>query len=219
MKENNKGDYNMKNFVIGITGGVASGKSFLANRIYELNKENTCILEQDNYFKPHYDLTLEERKEINFDIPSEIDFDLFYYHLKLLSINKSIQSPVYSFQNYTREIDYKIIEPKSIIIVEGLSILYNPLIRSLIDLSIFIDEDDYKRINRRIKRDTIERGRTKEEIIERTLKHSNVMYHKYIYNTKNFADIIFKSSEQAIENISTFENLIKNINGGDNSEN
>ena len=180
-----------KPLLIGITGGTGSGKSTVAKAIYEsLPKNNIIIIEQDSYYNDQSHLTPEERIKTNYDHPLAFDTDLLVSHLKDLLDNKPIDKPLYDFTVHNRMKETIRIEPKEIIILEGILILDSPEIRKLLDIKIYVDTDADVRIIRRIQRDMKERGRTLESIIKQYTEVVKPMHYEFIEPTKRYADII-----------------------------
>ncbi|SEF81437.1 uridine kinase [Caloramator fervidus] len=177
--------------LIGIAGGTGSGKSTVANEIFKsLPGESIAVIEQDSYYKDQSHLTLEERKKTNYDHPDAFDTELLIKHLKMLLNGEAIEKPLYDFEIYTRKKETVRIEPKDIIILEGILILAEPEIRNLLDIKIFVDTDADVRIIRRIQRDIKERGRTVESVIEQYMNVVRPMHMQFVEPTKRYADII-----------------------------
>ena len=181
--------------LIAICGGTGSGKSYLSKQIIKhFNKYRVNYICQDSYYKDFRDLNFSERCEINFDHPNSIDFKLFYQHLKSLINGKDIYCPVYSYKSHKRLLKNKKITVCDILIVDGIYILLKKNIRKLFDLSIFLDVDSEIRLERRIKRDTVERSRTKTEVIDRFNKMIIPMHKKFVNKSKIYADIRMKEN-------------------------
>lgn len=177
--------------IIGITGGSGSGKSTVARKIIEqIPSINVAVLNQDSYYKSHDDLKMEERVKLNYDHPLAFDNELLEFHLNELLTGNSIEVPVYDFTLHTRTDEVQKIEPRDIILVEGLFILYDEKIRDLIDIKVFVDTDSDVRIIRRILRDMKERGRTLDSIILQYMTTVRPSYISFVEPTKRFADII-----------------------------
>ncbi|WP_425449580.1 uridine kinase [Dethiothermospora halolimnae] len=177
--------------VIGITGGTGSGKSTVSKEIFsELNEENIVMIEQDSYYKDQGHLTFKERVKTNYDHPLAFDNDLLVSQVNDLIEGKTIEKPIYDFENHTRKKETIKVNPEDIIIVEGILILNDEKIRNLLDIKIFVDTDADVRIVRRILRDINERGRTLESVIEQYFSTVRPAHMQFIEPSKKYADII-----------------------------
>ena len=176
---------------IGISGGTGSGKTrFTKELISRFDDTALIYISQDSYYKDLSQISYEKRCDVNFDSPDSIDFLSLLDDLKNLIAFNSVDSPIYNFKRHLRMKEFNRIEPKSIIILEGIFSLYNPEIRALMDLKIFVDTPSDIRILRRAKRDINKRERTIESIAEQYLKTVRPMHEKYIEPTKSYADVI-----------------------------
>ena len=191
-----------KVFIIGICGGTCSGKSTISEKLKDyykktgVNKINT-----DSYYKDHSDLSFKERSQINFDHPNSIDFELLIKHLNNLIKNNSIKEPVYSYKSHKRLKKNKLLKPKRIIILEGLHIFCNAELINLIDFGVFLNLDSVTRLERRIKRDINERGRTEEEVINRFNEMCEPMYQEFIFPSRTKANVIINSNQKSINGV------------------
>ena len=177
--------------VIGVTGGSGSGKTTVSKAIYEnLRGQSIQIINQDTYYNDQADMTMEERKAVNYDHPLAFDTALLIEQLEALRHNKAVEMPVYDYKEYTRSQATVHVEPQDVIILEGILILDDERLRDLMDIKVYVDADDDIRILRRIQRDMQERGRSLESIISQYLKTVKPMYHQFIEPTKRYADII-----------------------------
>ena len=148
------------------------------------------MLSMDSYYKDFPDLSLDERRKLNYDHPNAFDFDLLYEHLQMLIQGKPIRVPEYSFELYGRTGKYEILLPRPVIIVEGILLFYDERIRNLFDIKIYVDTDADVRILRRLKRDVEKRGRTLDSVINQYLETVRPMHIQFVEPTKRFADII-----------------------------
>jgi len=148
------------------------------------------MLSMDSYYRDFPDLSLEERRKLNYDHPNAFDFDLLYEHLQMLIQGKPIRVPEYSFELYGRTGKYEILFPRPVIIVEGILLFYDERIRNLFDIKIYVDTDADVRILRRLKRDVEKRGRTLDSVIKQYLETVRPMHIQFVEPTKRFADII-----------------------------
>ena len=176
--------------VIGIAGGTGSGKTTLMKNIIGRFGDVVTVLSHDNYYRRHDELTYEERCKINYDEPAALETDLMAYHLDLLRKGESIECPVYDFSQHNRSDETITIEPKRVIIVEGILIFENEPLRNLMDIKIFVDTDADVRLCRRIKRDVNKRGRTLESVLTQYQETVKPMHEKYVEPSKKFADIV-----------------------------
>lgn len=177
--------------LLGICGGTGSGKSTVAKSIFEsLPKTNIAIIEQDAYYRDQSDLSYEERIKTNYDHPLAFDTELLIEHLTSLLNNETIEKPEYNFSAHTRDVKTTTIEPKDIIILEGIMILEDERLRDLMDIKIFVDTDADLRVVRRITRDIQERGRTLESVIAQYIDTVKPAHEQFIEPTKKYADII-----------------------------
>jgi len=180
-----------KPIIIGIAGGTGSGKSTVTNEIYHaLPKESIAKIELDSYYKDQSSLTYEERLKTNYDHTDAFDTDLLISHLEDLKIGKSIEKPVYDFEEYNRKSATIKVDPRDVIILEGILILVEPKIREMLDIKVFVDTDADVRIIRRIQRDIKERGRTIDSVIEQYLNVVRPMHLQFVEPTKRYADLI-----------------------------
>lgn len=187
------------NKIILVAGGSASGKTYVTNKVISnINSENIVRVTIDDFYKDNSNLSLEERKKINFDHPKSIDFKLLYEVLSSLKEGKEVDIPTYDFTVHCRSNITKHVAPKKIIIVEGIFALVNKRIRELSDLNIFINASSENRFLRRLKRDQEERGRTFEYVVNQYVNVVAPAYEEIIAPTKMFADLIV--SNDGIEN-------------------
>ena len=202
--------------ILGIAGGTGSGKTTVVDQIlHELPTEEVSIISQDSYYKQNDHLSFEERCEINFDHPNAIDFELLVAHLLELRAGRSIEQPIYSFEEHNRLEDKLLTYPKRVIIVEGILIFTEKKLRDLFDIKVFVHADSDERLIRRLKRDMKERGRDLNEVLDRYQNTLKPMHQEFIEPTKNFADIIIPNdnfNNVAIEIVRTVinERLIRN---------
>lgn len=180
----------MKTTVIGIAGGSASGKTTVVKRLAERFGSSIQVLGHDNYYRAHDDLPYEERCRLNYDYPGAFETDWMVQHIKELKAGRSIDHPTYDFTVHNRSAVTVHMEPRPVIIVEGILVLESEELRDLMDLRIFVDTDAEERLTRRILRDTKERGRSVENILQQYIETVKPMHEKYIEPSKKYADII-----------------------------
>ncbi|MBR3951860.1 MAG: uridine kinase [Bacteroidaceae bacterium] len=177
--------------VIGIAGGTGSGKTTVVRKIVESFCEGeVAVIPQDSYYRDSSHLPLEERLKLNFDEPAAIEWELLVEQLKQLKSGKAIEQPTYSYLTCTRQAETVHVEPRDIVIVEGILILCDEQLRNMLDIKVFVDADSDERLIRVINRDIIERGRTVNMVIERYERVLRPMHLQHIEPTKRYADLI-----------------------------
>ena len=178
-------------YIIGIAGGTGSGKTTVVRRIIEtLPGDKVAIIPQDSYYNDTTPLTMEERRKINFDHPDAFDWDLLIHQIEELRAGRPIEQPTYSYIESNRQKETIHIDPCEVIIIEGIMALWRKKMRDLMDLKIFVDADPDERLIRVIQRDTVERGRTTQMVIDRYLDVLKPMHEEFIEPTKRYADLI-----------------------------
>ena len=194
--------------IIAVAGGSASGKSSIVKLIDKTFEKDLTVIGHDNYYKAHDDIGFEDRKKLNYDYPGAFDNDLFYEDLLKLQKGQSIDMPTYDYKIHTRSKETIRIKPTRIILIEGILVLSDQKIRDITDTLVFIDADSDVRLQRRILRDTKERGRSLESVLEQYIKQVKPMHEKYVEPTKKYADIIIP---RGAKNSKGIEILIKHI--------
>ena len=175
--------------LIGITGGSGSGKSTVVRKIHEANRDSVCI-EQDNYYKSATFVSNDNITAYNFDHPDAFDMDLMMATLEDLKAGRAIEMPQYDFVHHRRKDETLHVEPKSIIIVDGLMVLYDRRIRDLLDLKLYVDTPADIRFVRRLVRDINERGRTVESVVEQYVNVVRPGHMNFVEPCKEFADLV-----------------------------
>ena len=177
--------------IIGIAGGTGSGKSTVVRKIVEsLGEKEVVVLPQDSYYKDSSHVPVEERQNINFDHPDAFEWSLLAKHVADLRNGKYIEQPIYSYLTCTRQAETIHIEPREVIIIEGILALCDEELRQMMDLKVFVDADADERLIRVIQRDIIERGRTAEDVMKRYVKVLKPMHNQFIEPCKRYADLI-----------------------------
>ena len=203
-------------YIIGIAGGTGSGKTTVVRKILEaLPPGCVSVIPQDSYYNDNTHLSMEDRRKINFDHPDAFDWKLLTEHIMKLRRGEAIEQPTYSYLKCNREAATIHVEPKPVIIIEGIMTLLNKKLRDLMDLKVFVDADPDERLIRNIQRDTIDRGRTVSMVVDRYLKVLKPMHEQFIEPTKRYADIIIPEGGENVKGINILcryvEGLVKEI--------
>ncbi len=184
----------MNNFenvcVIGIAGGSASGKTTIVNKLKKKFKDNIVVISHDFYYFPFDDKPIEERVKLNYDHPKSFETAKLIEDVQRLKNKQIVELPIYDFTNYTRKKETVTAYPKSVIIIEGIVILEDKRLRELMDIKVYVDTDADERLIRRILRDTKQRGRTVDSVLEQYAKTVKPMHEDFIEPSKRYADII-----------------------------
>ena len=176
--------------VIGIAGGTGSGKTTLMDNLVRRFGDQVTVLSHDNYYRRRDDMTIEQRRQVNYDEPDALETDLMVEHLDQLRRGEAIECPVYDFTQHNRSDRTITIVPKRVIIVEGILIFENEALRDLMDIRIFVDTDADVRLGRRILRDVEERGRTLQSVLEQYETTVKPMHEKYVEPSKKHANLV-----------------------------
>ncbi|MDU5200890.1 uridine kinase [Finegoldia magna] len=180
----------MKPYIVGIAGGSASGKTEIVKTLKKHFEDKIEIIEHDNYYFAHDNLTMDERASLNYDHPQAFETDLLIEHVNKIINNEEIDIPTYDFTIHTRSSDTLKKSPKPIVIVEGILVLENEELRNLMDMKVFVDCDGDVRLKRRITRDVVERDRTIESILTQYMETVKPMHELFVEPSKKFADLI-----------------------------
>ena len=195
-------------FIIGITGGTGSGKTTIVNEVINLfDASEICLLSSDSYYKNNASLDFNQRDKLNYDIPEAIDFDLLNKHIDLLKQEININVPNYCFTTHLRLEKTTVLEPKKILIIEGILILTNKTLRDSINYSVFLDCPRDVRLQRRLDRDIKERGRNYNDVINLFETRLDIMHSEFVEPHKKFCDLILNTNENI--NINPLINVIK----------
>ncbi|MBE6294760.1 MAG: uridine kinase [Bacteroidales bacterium] len=204
-------------YIIGIAGGTASGKTTVVKEIVNsLPEGQVVVIPQDSYYKDSSHVPVEERQYINFDHPDAFDWDLLVQQLAQLRNGEPIDQPTYSYITCTRQPETIHIEPRKVIIIEGIMTLVSKELRDLMDLKIFVDAPDDERLIRLIRRDIVERGRTPEMVLSRYERIVKAMHDEFIEPTKKFADILIPQGGNNQKAIKALQMAIQYFIGNDN---
>lgn len=176
--------------IIGVVGGSGSGKTTVTRGIQRAMDVGAAFLDQDGYYKDLGHLTLEERKQVNFDHPDSIDTDLMVAHLEALAAGQAIDKPTYDFAAHTRAAERVRVEPNPIVLVDGILLFTDKRLRELFDIKIYVDVADDVRFIRRLERDVVERGRSMQDVIRQYLTTVRPMHLEFVEPSKRYADVI-----------------------------
>ena len=196
--------------IIGISGGTGSGKTTVAKSILEsVNAEDVVFIQQDSYYRNLKDLPLDFRQTANFDHPDALDNDLLVHHVRKLKAGHAIELPLYDFKANTRLNETVLIEPKPIVIIEGILIFSDPRLLEQMDIKVFVDTPDDIRFIRRLRRDVAERGRTVESVIEQYLVTVRPMHMQFVEPSKRYADVIIPEGGHNLVSIDLISGKIR----------
>jgi len=196
--------------IIGIAGGSGSGKTLVAERIFEdLGSDKVVIIQQDSYYKDMSHLSPAEREKINFDHPDALDNELLIRQIKELLAGKSVYQPLYDFTTHCRRKQTRLISGHLIIVLEGILILDNPKLRNLMDIKLFVDTDPDIRFIRRLCRDIEQRGRSMESVIKQYAESVRPMHLQFVEPSKRYADIIIPEGGHNLVAIDLLKTKIK----------
>jgi uridine kinase len=177
--------------IIGIAGGTGSGKTTIARRVYEqIGRDRIEWISHDSYYRNFGDLPIEERHRVNYDHPDSLETSLMVEQLDLLLAGNPIEIPIYDFAQHLRSVHTRRVDPKPVVIVEGILVLAEPEIRKRIDIKLFVDTPSDIRFLRRLRRDIESRGRTVESVIDQYLATVRPMHEEFVEPSKRFADLI-----------------------------
>ena len=178
-------------YLIGVAGGSNSGKTTIAERLADvIVTEELSLIRLDSYYITMRDAPIEVRAAVNYDHPDAFDWDLLYRHLQRLTAGESVQVPVYDYTIYDRTDEFELVVPGKVVIVEGILVLWEPRLRGMLDLKVFVDTPADLRVIRRLQRDVAERGRTQESILEQYLTTVRPSHEQFIEPSKRYADVI-----------------------------
>lgn len=181
----------MKPLIIGVAGGSGSGKTTVVQHIIDtIGEDDILLIQHDSYYRDLKHLSFEERTEQNFDHPSSLETELMIRHLKALREGYQVEVPIYDFSKHIRKEETRLVEPKKIILVDGILIFTEKELRKLMNIKLYVDTDDDIRLLRRIQRDIVERERELENVLTQYKTHVRPMHLEFVEPTKRYADII-----------------------------
>lgn len=181
----------MKPLIIGVAGGSGSGKTTVVQHIIdEIGEEDIVVIQHDSYYRDLKHLPFEERANQNFDHPSSLETELMIRHLEALKEGYQIEVPIYDFTKHIRKDETRLVNPKRVILIDGILIFTEKELRELINIKLYVDTDDDIRLLRRIQRDIVERDRELENVLKQYQKYVRPMHLEFVEPTKRYADII-----------------------------
>lgn len=181
----------MRPVIVGIAGGTGSGKTTVARAIYDrVGNDKIEWISHDSYYRNFEGLSAEERHHINFDHPDSLETELLARHLDVLIKGSAVEVPIYDFTTHSRKPETQRVEPRRVIIVEGILVLAEPELRKRIDIKLYVDTPADIRFVRRLMRDIRSRGRTVESVIEQYVTTVRPMHEEFVEPSKRHADLI-----------------------------
>ena len=200
-------NFDRKICVLGVAGGSASGKTTIINKVKEYFGNDIVVISHDSYYKAHDEMTFEERCKLNYDHPDSFESDRMVEDVRKLIKGYSVEVPVYAYCAHNRSKDTMTVEPRMVILMEGILILENRELRDLMDVKIFVDADADERLMRRIRRDMVERGRSIESILQQYSETVKPMHEEFVEPSKKYADVIIPrggENEPGIDMLTTY---------------
>ena len=195
-----------------LRGGTGSGKTSVSQHIIDgIGKSKVTYLSHDSYYKDISHLSLEERAQNNFDHPDSLDTELLCEHLIALKNGRSVNCPIYNFTTHSREKETELVEARSVVIVDGILLFSDPNLRKIIDIKLYVDTEADLRFIRRLERDILERGRTRESVIKQYLKTVRPMHDEFVEPTKRFADVIIPNGATTGLNQTAMDIIISRV--------
>ena len=213
-KKRIQGAGKVKSIIIGIAGGTGSGKSTFTKKLKEEFKDDVAVLYHDNYYRDQSEMTFEERKKVNYDHPDAMETELLVKQLQELKEGSSIDCPVYDYTAHNRSNQVVHVEPKRVILLEGILVLADQRLRDLMDIKVYVEADADERILRRILRDVKERGRDIEGVMQQYLTTVKPMHYLYVEPTRSMADIVINSGMNPVA-FTLVKNTIQKILDGE----
>lgn len=200
-------DFTRKICVLGVAGDSASGKTTIINKVKDYFGNDIAVISHDSYYKAHDDMPFEERCKLNYDHPDSFESERMAEDVRKLIKGHEIQMPVYDYCNHNRSKETVTVEPRPVIIIEGILVLEDRELRDLMDIKIYVDTDADERLMRRIQRDMVERGRSIESIIKQYSETVKPMHEEFVEPSKKYADIIIPrggENEPGIDMLTTY---------------
>ena len=198
-----------KTCVVGVAGGSASGKTTIVNKIREYFGSDIVVISHDSYYKAHNDMPFSERCKLNYDHPESFETTKMAEDVRQLMVGNSIEMPIYDYTIHNRSDETVLIEPRKVIIVEGILILENKELRDLMDVKVYVDTDADERLMRRIKRDMQERARSIDSILEQYSETVKPMHEEFVEPSKKYADVIIPRGGENQAGINMLQEYLK----------
>lgn len=195
--------------VVGVAGGSASGKTTIVNKIREYFGSDIVVISHDSYYKAHNDMPFSERCKLNYDHPESFETTKMAEDVRQLMEGNSIEMPIYDYTIHNRSDETVLIEPRKVIIVEGILILENKELRDLMDVKVYVDTDADERLMRRIKRDMQERARSIDSILEQYSETVKPMHEEFVEPSKKYADVIIPRGGENQAGINMLQEYLK----------
>lgn len=197
--------------VIGVAGGSASGKTTIVKKIQEYFGEDIVVLGHDSYYKAHDNMDYDERARLNYDHPNSFDTERMAEDVRKLIKGQAVDIPVYDFTIHNRSDETVHVEPKNLIIIEGILILENKELRDLMDAKIYVDTDADERLMRRIRRDMVERARSIDSILGQYATTVKPMHEEFVEPSKRYADVIIPRGGENVTGITMLQEYLKHL--------
>lgn len=202
----------MRPIILGVAGGSGSGKTTVVRSIVrELGDDAVCVIHHDSYYRDTSHLSPESRAAINYDHPDSLETELLVEHLKELRAGRTVAVPMYDFAAHTRLPTREHVEPGRVIIVDGLLILWDPALRALMDIKVYVDTDADLRFIRRLERDILERGRSTESIVQQYVRTVRPMHLEFVEPSKRYADVILPEGGHNVVAIDMLVTKVRSI--------
>lgn len=205
----------MQPVIIGVAGGSGSGKTTVVREIIRnIGRRQVTVIHHDSYYRDVSDLSFDERARINYDHPNSLETPLLVAHLNMLRAGETVDVPVYDFAQHNRSADTEPAEPRKVIIVDGLLILWDAELRRMMDIKVFVDTDADLRFIRRLKRDIQERGRSAESVIDQYTATVRPMHLEFVEPSKRYADVIIPDGGYNLVGVDMLLTKIKSVLAG-----
>jgi uridine kinase len=204
----------MEPIIIGVAGGSGSGKTTVVREIIrQIGKQQVTVIHHDSYYRDVAHLSFDERTRINYDHPNSLETSLLVAHLHALKAGQNVEVPVYDFAEHNRAAETVTAEPRKVIIVDGLLILWDADLRRMMDIKVFVDTDADLRFIRRLKRDIQERSRSAESVIDQYTSTVRPMHLEFVEPSKRYADVIIPEGGHNVVGVDMLLTKIRSVIG------